>query len=254
MQALNELIPDQVSRDIDIFLKRHKDPRRGLSLLSARSQIHTKTLKRLIEKEHKPSYQTLYKLYSCLTGVTDLDLLLKAAPLSIQEKLKRSDPQLKSSASYKFTANIERELIKDPCFSELYVLAETRPFDTKYVRQRFGDYGLEVLQKMIDLKVLTILDDGLYGLGSVRSTFSADAIKTVGLRLVERFCKPFRTDENYANYMNLYFESVSEATYHQWLEIDGRAFKEKMKLLEDPQSRGPLPVFMFNAIDTLEEQ
>lgn len=246
-------IQDQVSQDIGLFLRRHKDPRKGLALLATKSQIHAKTLKRLIDKEHNPGYQTLYKLYSCLVGTPDFDQILKAAPALVQEKLKRTDPQVKSSPLFKYTVSTEQEMLKDPCFSELYVLAETRPFDSSYVRSRFGEYGLEVLHKMLQMNVLRILDNGRYGLGNHRSTFSAQTIKTVGLRLAERYSKPSRTDENYANYMNLFFESVSEKTYRKWLEIDSLAFKEKIRLLEDPESRGPIPAFMFNVIDTLQE-
>lgn len=246
-------IQDQVSQDIGLFLQRHKDPRKGLALLATKSQIHTKTLRRLIEKEHNPGYQTLYKLYSCLIGTPDFDQVLKAAPPLVQEKLKRTDPQVKSSPLFKYTISIEQEMLKDPCFSELYVLAETRPFDGSYVRSRFGEYGLEVLQKMLQMNVLRLLENGRYGLGTHRSPFSAQTIKAVGLRLTERYSKPSRTDENYANYMNLFFESVSENTYRKWLEIDIQAFKEKMRLLESPASRGPIPAFMFNVIDTLQE-
>lgn len=246
-------LQDQVSQDIGLFLRRHKDPRKGLSLLAARSQIHTKTLRRLIDKEHNPGYQTLYKLYACLIGTPDFDQILQTAPKLVQEKLKRTDPQIKSSPLFKYTVSTEQELLKDPCFSELYVLAETRPFDQSYVRSRFGEYGVQVLHKMLQMNVVRLLENGRYGLGMNRSTFSAQTIKTVGLRLTERYSKPSRTDENHANYMNLFFESISENTYRRWLEIDNQAFKEKIRLLEDPASRGPIPAFMFNIIDTLQE-
>ncbi|WP_374035553.1 hypothetical protein ACES2I_07555 [Bdellovibrio bacteriovorus] len=253
MQESSTTIQDQVSQDIGRFLQRHKDPRKGLTQLSAKTRIHTKTLKRLILKEHNPTYQTLYKLYSCLTGSADLGQMLNSAPELIQEKLKRTDPQLKSSPLHKYNVNVEHELIKDPCFSELYVLADTKPFDTKFVRGRFGEYGMEILQKMLQMNVLRVLESGRYALGSNRSTFSAEAIKAVGLRITEKYSKPARTDENYANYMNLFFESINESTYRRWLDIDVQAFQDKMRLLEDPSSRGSLPVFMFNVIDTLQE-
>ncbi|AFY01328.1 hypothetical protein [Bdellovibrio bacteriovorus] len=246
-------IQEQVSRDIGRFLQRHKDPRKGLMQLSAKTRIHTKTLKRLVQKEHNPTYQTLYKLYSCLTGTADLGQMLNSAPALIQEKLKRTDPQLKSSPLHRYNVNVEQELIKDPCFAELYVLADTRPFDRGFVRTRFGEYGMEILEKMKQMNVLRQLENGRYALGTNRSTFSAEAIKSVGLRLTEKYSKPARTDENYANYMNLFFESINETTYRRWLDIDVQAFQDKMRLLEDPSSRGPLPIFMFNVIDTLQE-
>ncbi|QDK38751.1 hypothetical protein [Bdellovibrio sp. NC01] len=247
-------LQDQVCEDIGIFLKRYKDPRKGINILSSRSNIHVKTLKRLSDKEHNPGYQTLYKLYSSLLETNDFNQLLGTVPRAVREKLEKKDPQLKTSPLHRFNLNIEKELLKDRCFAELYVLAETKTFDLGFVKSRFGDYGIEILQKMLLLKVVRQLGNGNYGLGENRSPFSAESIKSVGIILSERYSKPERTDENGANYMGLIFESVSESTYRKWIEIEERAFQERIALLQNPTSRGGLPVFMFSVIDTLMEK
>lgn len=246
-------IPDQVSRDIETYLARFKDPKKGLNMLASKSQIHVKTLGRLRDKMHSPTYSTLYKLYSSLLDCRIINDLIEKAPPLIRDRLKNSDPQLKSSPLNRFHFDLEKDLQKDPCFTELYVLAETRPFSTSYVEQRFGSYGVETLKRMIDLKVIRPLGNGLFGQGEVRSPFSAETIKAVGLRLTEHFLKPGNADLYYGNYMSLYFESVSEETYKEWLIIEERAFKERVKLLEKPNAKGNIPVFAFTAIDTLSE-
>ncbi|QDK45598.1 hypothetical protein DOM22_10790 [Bdellovibrio sp. ZAP7] len=246
-------IPDQVSQDIETYLLRFKDPKKGLSMLATKSQIHVKTLNRLREKSHNPNYSTLYKLYSCLLDTRDLTHLVTKVPPSVREKLEKTDPQLKSSPLHRFNFDLEADLQKDPCFTELYVLAETRPFDANFVQQRFGSYGLGVLERMIDQKVLRPLGNGLYGQGEVRAPFSAETIKSVGIRLTERYLKPGNSDVNFANLMNVYFESISEETYREWILIEERAFKERVKLLEKPEAKGNIPVFAFTAIDTLLE-
>lgn len=53
--------------------------------------------------------------------------------------------------------------------------------------------------------------------------------------------------------MSLYFESVSEETYRQWIEIEERAFKARIQLLQNPRSKGAIPVFAFSIVDTLLE-
>jgi hypothetical protein len=247
-------IPDQVSLDIEAYLSRFKDPKKGLNMLATKSQIHVKTLNRLREKSHNPNYTTLYKLYSCLLDARDLTHLVEKAPKLVREKLEKTDPQLKSSPLHRFSFDVEADLQKDPCFTELYVLAETRPFDQSFVQQRFGSYGLGVLERMVDLKVLRPLGNGLYGQGEVRAPFSSATIKAVGLRLTERFLKPENSDVNFANMMNVYFESISEETYREWILIEERAFKERVKLLEKPEAKGNIPVFAFTAIDTLLEK
>ncbi|MDG0815796.1 hypothetical protein [Bdellovibrio svalbardensis] len=253
MEANTSELQDQVRQDIDVFVGRYKDPRKALNMLSSRSNIHTKTLKRLLDKTHRPGYQTLYKLYSSLLETTDLSSLVRNAPPAIRDKLQKSDPQLKTSPLHKYNLDIEKEILKDSCFAELYVLAETQPFDLRFVKHRFGVYGEEILHKMLQMNVLRQLGNGQYGLGENRAPFSAKSIKSVGIRLTERYSKPSRTDENYANYMGLFFESVNELTYRKWIEIEERAFRERIELLQDPSSRGTLPVFMFSVIDTLRE-
>lgn len=246
-------IPDQVSRDIEAYLLRFKDPKKGLNMLATKAQIHVKTLSRLREKIHTPTYSTLYKLYSCLLDTRIINDLIEKAPPVIRERIKSADPQLKSSPLNRYHFDLETDLQKDPCFTELYVLAETRPFSTHYVEQRFGSYGLETLKRMIDQKVIRPLGNGLFGQGEVSSSFSAETIKSVGLRLTERFLKPANADLDDANYMSLYFESVSAETYKEWVMIEERAFKERMKLLEKPNAKGSIPVFAFTVIDTLLE-
>ncbi|MEK2688643.1 hypothetical protein [Bdellovibrio sp. GT3] len=246
-------IPDQVSQDIEAYLLRFKDPKKGLSMLATKSRIHVKTLNRLREKTHNPNYSTLYKLYSCLLETSDLHHLVEKTPPLVREKLEKTDPQLKSSPLHRFSFDLEADLQKDPCFTELYVLSETRPFDASFVQQRFGSYGLSVLERMIDLKVLRPLGNGLYGQGEVRAPFSSQTIKSVGVRLTERYLKPENSDVNFANFMSLYFENVSEETYREWILIEERAFKERVALLEKPQAKGNIPVFAFTAIDTLLE-
>lgn len=246
-------IPEQVSLDLEAYLMRFKDPKKGLSMLAAKSQVHVKTLNRLREKTHNPNYSTLYKLYSGLLETRDLNDLVKKAPAIVREKLERTDPQLKSSPLHRFNFDLEADLQKDPCFTELYVLSETRPFDQSFVQQRFGSYGVGVLERMVELKVIRPMGNGCYGQGEVRAPFSAETIKSVGLRLTERYSKPANADANFANYMSLYFETVSEETYREWVLIEERAFRERVKLLEKPEAKGDIPVFAFTVVDTLLE-
>ncbi|WP_413557095.1 hypothetical protein [Bdellovibrio sp. HCB209] len=246
-------IPEQVALDIEAYLTRFKDPKKGLTMLATKSQIHVKTLNRLREQTHNPNYATLYKLYSCLLDSRDLNHLVTKVPPVVREKLEKTDPQLKSSPLHRYNFDLDADLQKDPCFTELYVLSETRPFDANFVQQRFGSYGLGVLERMVDLKVLRPLGNGLYGQGEVRAPFSAEAIKAVGIRLTERYLKPANADSNFANFMSLYFETVSEETYKQWVQIEEDAFKARVKLLEKPNAKGNIPVFAFTVVDTLLE-
>lgn len=245
---------EQVAADIEALQTNYDDPKKALQTLSKKSNIHLKTLRRLQQKTHNPGYQTLYKLYSALLGTRDHAEALSLAPVAVQEKLRRMDPQLLDSASRRFTADIEEELLHDRCFAELYVLAEVSPFDPAFVKQRFGDYGLEVLRKMFDLQVLRPQSDGKLTLGNQRASFSAEAIKKTGLQLAQKYLKPERSDETFANHMSFYATALSEKTYRRWIEIDEQAFAAKIATLKEPGAKGTIPAFTFSALDTLKAE
>ncbi|WP_413291229.1 hypothetical protein [Bdellovibrio sp. HCB337] len=62
--SFEEALRNQVAADIESFLKGYADPKKALGILSKKTQIHSKTLRRFLQKSHNPSYQTLYKLYT----------------------------------------------------------------------------------------------------------------------------------------------------------------------------------------------
>lgn len=244
---------EQVQKDILKYLEHFENSKKALVSLSKRSEIHVKTLRRLIQTSHNPNYQTLHKLYSVLLGAFNVQEIIAAAPQVVREKLQKTDPQISQNARFSYLANVESELVNDRVFAELYVLAEVAPFTRNTVQKRFGEYGLEVLHKMLDMRVVHLQKDGTFNLGSLRASFGAAAIKKVGLQLTQSYCKPENTDANYANNMSLYFESVTETTYRKWIDIDEQAFKKKLELLQQPGSKGTLPVFTFVCTDTLKE-
>lgn len=242
----------QVAADLEAFQAGFDDPKKGLQILSKKTQVHIKTLRRLLQQAHNPSYQTLYKIYSHLTNTRNLNETLAAAPAIVQEKLRARDFQMEVHPQAQFSRDIEDELLNDRCFAELYVLADVSPFDRAFVKNRFGEYGLSVLDKMLDLQVLRLQSDGKFMSGDRRASFSAEAIKKVGLQLTQNYLKPERSDENFANHMGLFATSLSEKAYRQWIAIDEKAFNEKIAVLKQEGSKGSIPAFTFHAVDTLK--
>lgn len=250
--SLEESLRTQVAADLETFQAGYEDPKKGLQILSKKTQIHIKTLRRLIQKAHNPNYQTLYKIYSHLTNSRNLNEIVAAAPAIVQEKLRLRDAQLAANPGLQFSKDVEDELLNDRCFAELYVLADVSPFDRTFVKNRFGDYGLGVLDKMLDLQVLRPQSDGKFISGECRASFSAKAIKKVGIQLTQNYLKPERTDDNYANHMGLFATGLSEKAYRQWIAIDEKAFRDKMALLSEEGTKGTIPAFTFHVVDTLK--
>lgn len=251
--SLESALRNQVAGDIEAFLASYSDSKKALAILAKKTKIHSKTLRRLLQKNHSPGYQTLYKLYTGLLGAQNLNEILARAPVPVQEKLRRIDPQLKDDPSSLFSPTVEEELLKNPILAEMYVLADVGLLDRVLAKKRFGEYGLQVLRNMLELQILRAHADGKFSLGQNCSAFSAETIKKVGLHLGLNYLKPQKADVIYANHMTLFFEGLSEKTYREWIDIDVQSFKEKMACLSKPGAKGTIPAFTFSMVETLKE-
>ena len=66
IQKTNEPIlslKDQVSLDLSQKIEEFRNPRIGVRILSEKMGISKRTIKRLVEKESRPCFKTLYKIY-----------------------------------------------------------------------------------------------------------------------------------------------------------------------------------------------
>lgn len=64
-----------------------------------------------------------------------------------------------------------------------------------------------------------------------------------------------RPDKAYAkgeNFLGFYAEGLTEAARQKWLAIDAEAFERKAELAKQPENRGDLLVFTFQATDVVD--
>lgn len=244
--SLNE----QVAHDLSAALCEYKDEKIGIRLLASRMNIHEKTFKRLLLKEHTPGYQTLYKLYRVLSNSkNDSQLLENVAPI-VKEALERGNPKVMSKKII-FHSDLEDELVRDRCFSEIYFMAGCGPLSKEYIGFRFGEHGLETMRRMLKLEVLDVQKDGSLVIGKNQINMSASTIKLMGLQLIDRFLRPEMTDDNGENFEGIYAEGLSEEAYNEWLKIDEEAYRQKIELCRKKENRGKIKAFTFMATDKL---
>ncbi len=242
----------QVSFDLLQKLKQYSDPKIGLRLLSDKMAINERTLKRLINQENRPGYTTLFKIYRVLFSTSDESLLIDLVPKCIQDEIKKCNPNIIDSKT-SFLEDIESHILYDKCFSELYFLCATGPISKEFVQFRFGQNGIETIDKMLNLKSIKLLSSGLYILGENQANISPDTIKRVGLSLVEKYLKPHEAEVGGNNFTGLYAEGISEDVYDKWLQIDEIAFHEKVELSKKDGAKGNIRAFTFMATDQLTQ-
>ena len=243
-------LKSQVAHDLQAHLLQFKDEKVGLRMMSNRMGIHEKTLKRIIRLENKPGYQTLYKIYRVLIGAPNDTLLFEKAPSLVRDALKKGNPKpLTKEVTY--SVDIEDEILRDRCFSEIYFMAGCGPITQEYIGFRFGQHGVETMKKMLKMDVLEIQQDQTLVLGKNQANLSAQSIKALGLQFTDRFSRAEETDVEGENFMGIYAEGLSQDAYNEWLKIDEEAYRKKIELSRNPKSKGVIRAVTFMMSDKM---
>lgn len=240
----------QVSVDIDAYLKPSVNPKKTLKFISKKIGVHEKTLFRVWTKANRPTYTTVFRLYKFLFSEVDDSKVLARAPEVIRDYLNRANPQkLEKSVSY--TSDIEKEVLANPVMAEIYVLCGTGALTKKEVQERFGTYGVRVVEQMLKLKILTQNKPDQFILGSAQMNMSPELVLSLGQQIAASYSKPKNSYEVGDNFLAFYAEGLSEEAYDKWLSIDKEAFDKKITLAQSPGALGTKKAFTFTCIDTL---
>ena len=242
----------QVEQDLTQYINQFPNKTFALRNLSNESQLNEKTLRRLLKKENSPSAHTLHKLYYVMTHSNSEEELLSLCPKVVKEQLEKlSTDKLKKETPkrYNFLELIE----SDPIVGEVYMLLGTKNLDLSEVVYRFGQYGADVLMKLNSLGIIVEVDKGLYAFSEKQPHLDGDILKSLGLRLTKRYMKPEVADLEGESYMSLYCEGLNAQGKKKWLEIDQKAFQEKVKVANDSLYKGQEPMFTFQVTDNLNE-
>lgn len=256
---MNELITknlslmDQVCADLNTHIAKYKSNKIGIRLFSEKIGVCERTLYRLIAKENKPTYQTLFKIYREIHQTNNESLLLELVPEVIREEIQKINPN-KTAQNITYHKDIESEIYYDRTFAEIYFMAACSAITNELIQFRYGMNGMLTLERMVEMKALKRLENQTYILGENQANFSAKTLKRVGLSLIEKFSKPQLAEEFGNNIIAFYAEGLSDEAYDKWLAIDKNAFEEKIKITNQKGSLGTKRAFTFMVTDTLQEK
>ena len=244
---------DQVAFDIKSKLSEFNNIKTGITHLSADSGLSERTLYRMLNKENKPTYQSLFKIYRTIFKTSNESLLLDLVPEVVKKEiLKRNPNPVKENVTYQ--QDIETEIYYDKTYAEIYFLAACSPVSSELIQYRYGVNGMMTIEKMLEMKALKMCQDGLYTLGENQANFSAKTLKRIGTSFVEKYSKTVDAQELNNNLIAFYAEGLSDEAYRQWLKVDEKAFNEKVAIARKDGARGNKRAFTFNVTDTLQEK
>lgn len=239
-------IEEQVALDLASYLDRFPNKNFAIRILSKETELHEKTIKRLLNRQNKPTYQTLAKLYFSFLDLSNYQELLAKCPPVVAEFLKTYTPPEATPRAQR--ADLLSQLFKkEPLAAEIFVLAGTGPLELNKIRLRYGLYGVEALRLLEQEKLLVETDKGKFSLAPTIPSMSGETLKILGELFIRRFSKP--RDVMSENSISFYAEGLNEEGLKQWLAVDSEAFYKKLKIAQNSAYQGGTPVFTFCATD-----
>jgi hypothetical protein len=248
----NELsLESEITSALKSLLSQFKDQKKGLRILSSKIGIHEKTLNRILNFENKPSYQTIFKIYRVVFNEYNDAKILELVPSIVKDFLiKNNSQELNSEKNY--TTLADSELQKNPIVAEIYIWAATGPIKIEDIEVRFGNYGIELISKMIEKSLLREIHKNVFITGNNYPTFSGQTIVSVGSAMVNSHAKPTNGEELSNNFLAFYAEGLSPKAFDEWLKIDEEANRKKCDLTRDPKNLGPIRAFTFMVTEKIE--
>lgn len=241
----------EISLVLESLLSQFKDRKKGIRIISKKMGIHEKTVIRLLNNENRPGYQTVFKIYRVFFNEFNDAKVLELVPEVVRDYLIKCNPQeLIPNKNYSPLADLE--LQKNPIVSEIYIIAATGPVGLEDIETRFGNYGVSLLNKMLENKLLCEVHKHVYITGDVRPVFTGETILSVGSTMIANHAKPLDEDVNWNNYISFYAEGINEETYRKWIEIDEEAHNKKLELARDSANFGNTRAFTFMITEKIE--
>lgn len=244
---------EQLQLDLANYLDRFQDKSFALRKLAKNSGLNPKTIKRLLSAKNKPTYQTLFRLYRILLDENCYQTLLAKCPRVVASEIENYNPVAKEETTFDDSYFLEF-IQKEPLLIEILILAGTGPLHKSKVAFQYGQYGLEVLLKLIEEGYLQEVDKEIYGHSKKVPNFDAETLKYMGNYFIHRFFKSENAQTKDQNIMNFYAEGLNAEGMQKWLEIETKSFYQKVEIANNPEYRGEIPVFTFGAIDSMKRQ
>lgn len=242
---------DQIECDLLQYIDRFPNKNFAIQVIAKESGLSQKTIKRLLLKRNRPTYQTIFKIYAVLFETSEYKQLMSLIPKVIQEALKTFSPGEKvciESENRKFLDFIEQE----PLLAELFILAATGTLDKNNVVFKYGQYGLNSLKKLEMSGYIVQVDNSSYKVSNSTPNFDSKCLKFLGEFFVKNYSKTKNMQIEGQNSLSFYAEGLNEEGLKEWLKIDTESFYKKQKIANNIKYKGSKPVFTFNATDTVD--
>lgn len=217
------------------------------------TQVSQRTLKRIVNGTHTPNFQTLLKVYRYLTGsLNDRDTFLKM-PKILQESVAREYTNFSlQNKNAQFLPEVDLYLQDDSVFRGIYIETAAGLIHRDKVGFEYGQHGLRVLDKMLELDIIKEIEPDVFASSSRRAQLDPESITKIARFLLENKFNPDKLDLNGENFAQILIEGVDKETYNKLLALDHGLIQKRVEIIKNG-NRGEIKYWMINFIDTLSK-
>lgn len=228
---------------------------RSLNGLSKKCTVSEPTLRRILRGHIKtlPTATTILDILTTLTGNKNTALLAQQFPGPIADYLNSILPQTQDVET-EYSADLNNEL-KDPVKYIIYKLSSNSSGVTKQkILELFGRHGLQVADLLTQKDYLQI--DGEIYFSKIKNFTVSQENFVTNFKLLADFIKTQNplTKTSLQSLLANYSESISVEAYKEIVQIQRKALQKIRTIMSDENSKGPIPLFLLLAIDTLDHQ
>lgn len=254
-ELLKSLVFETLIQDLELVLKNFDTNSKGLAFISVNTGLTTKTLRRILNKEHEPSPQTLIKLYQFFTGEKNLKTFLKVIPNPIRERIKKSSYENLFLDEILSTGdlNLEEEFLRCSVVRKIYAFVETGPIAKEFIGFKFGENGLKTAKKM-EKSGLLIEKQGQFVKGNSKPILFGEMAYEQSLTMLTNYFDKTKLSLAGENQVTICLASLSPDGFNEWLKIELKAYKEKQEIANNKKYQGHLRAWTTSQTDIMSKQ
>ena len=241
----------QVQNDLKRALETFPNKNIGIKMLSEKIELSDRTLKRILKGTHRPTYQSILKIYRYLRGTKDdRETIMEMPEILLKYTTSEYDNFFLTDKETSFSHQVASYLEKDSAFRAIYVETATGPLSREKVVYEYGRYGIQMLKKMAQMDVIKEIKGGFYIASSKRAALNESNLYEIAKFLLEQKYFAEKANLKGENFCHVLFDGIDKETYNKILEVDWIAMKKKIDLIKKT-SKGPIKFWSIYFTDTL---
>ena len=257
--TLNEAKEDSarlafIQRDINKEFDKYPSITSAYKALSIRMQISERTIRRIKQGTHTPSFQTLIKIYRYILGTkNDRETVVNMPTILKNNVLKESENFSISNPEVNFLPEVDFFIKNDSVLRGIYLETAAGTVHRSKIGYEYGQHGLSVLDKMLKMDIIKEVKPDIYTASNNRAQLDTGSVTELSKHLVEHKFHEEKLALSGENFCQFLIEGIDQESYNDMLIFEWETKNKRLELLKKAK-KGSVKYWMACFTDTLSKQ